>query len=68
MGDFEDKAAFDDAMIKLSVFFVDLHGDINLIDPELEEFKFVGKDHSEKLAPIFDKKVIPMLAEKGLIW
>ena len=67
LGDFEDKAVFDDAKVKLSAFFVELKGEIKLIDPELEEFRFIGRTHSEKLAPLVEKEIIPMLAEKGII-
>jgi 8-oxo-dGTP pyrophosphatase MutT (NUDIX family) len=67
LGDFEDKAVFDDAKVKLSAFFVELDGDISIIDPELEEFKFIGKIHSEKLAPLVENEIMPMLAEKGII-
>src|SRR5580704_9080859 len=37
LGDFEAKAAHDDAMVNLSTYLVELLGEIHLDDPELEE-------------------------------
>lgn len=43
LGDFEDKAVFEEAIIKLSAYLVELNGKINLVDPELEECGFFWK-------------------------
>ena len=67
LGDFEDRAVFDDAKVKLSAFFVEMDGEMNIIDPELEEIRFIGRIHSEKLAPTIEKQIMPILVEKGII-
>lgn len=72
LGDFEDKAAFDDAIIRLSVYLAYLIGDPEIIDNELEEFAFIGKNWEEegiKLTKIMTEQVIPyMIREKLLNW
>lgn len=70
LGDFEDKAVFDDAIVRLSAFLVELNGNINLIDPELEEYKFIGKDYKEigvKLPPSIENQIIPFCMKQGLL-
>jgi len=70
LGDFEDKAVFDDAIIRLSFYLTDLHGTPRISDDELEEFKFVGKDYKSegiKLSPTLEKQVIPLCIKEGLL-
>ncbi|HLE07111.1 MAG TPA: NUDIX domain-containing protein [archaeon] len=70
LGDFEDKAVFDDATVRLSVFLVELSGDIEIIDPELEEHKFIGSNYKQdgiKLPPSIENQVIPLCIKEGLL-
>ncbi len=70
LGDFEDKAVFDDAVVKISVFLVELIGNIEIIDPELEEYKFIDwnyKQHGIKLPPTIENQVIPLCIKEGLL-
>ena len=67
IGDFEDEAMFDPgSIVKVSNFLVELEGDYKLIDPELEEYKFIGKEHDEKLGSIIEA-LFPILKKEGLI-
>ena len=43
LGDFEAKAVFDDAIVRLSTYLVDLEGTIEFNDPELEEYRFFSE-------------------------
>lgn len=47
LGDFKAPAVFDDAIVKLSCYLVELIGEIRLDDPELEECKFIPKNYKE---------------------
>lgn len=70
LGDFEDKAVFDDATIRVSAFLVQLKGQPNLIDPELEDYRWINKDYKQeniKLGSILEKHVIPYLIEYKLL-
>ncbi len=70
LGDFEAKAVFDDAMVKLSVYLVTLKGDIHLNDPEIEEYRFLDKDYSAagiKLPSSVEEQVIPFCIEHKLL-
>lgn len=70
LGDFEDNAVFDDAIVRLSTFHVELKGDINLIDPELEEYRFIEKNYKEegiKLPPSIENKILPHCIKLGLL-
>ncbi len=70
LGDFSDKAAFDDAMIKLSVYLVELIGTPEIIDNELEEFMFIGKNYAEegiKLTKVMKSQVIPHMIKENLL-
>lgn len=71
LGDFESKAAFDDAMLRLSVYHVELLGEpILQPEDEVEEFIWVGSDYQErdiKLTSIITDKVIPLCQERGLL-
>lgn len=70
LGDFNAPAVFDDAIVKLSTYLVELNGEINLDDPELEECKFISKNYKEsgiKLPISVEKYIIPFLINEGLL-
>ena len=70
IGDFEGKAIFDDDIVRLSTFLVELHGEIILSDPELEECGFFGSDYQQKgikLSSTFENKILPTLIKEGLL-
>ena len=70
LGDFEAKAAMDDAMVRLSTYLVHLKGDIHLNDPELEEYRFIDKNYKQegiKLPESIEKYVLPYCIESGLL-
>jgi len=70
-GDFHDIAVFDpDSMLTLSTFLVELKGQPKLSDPELEEFRFIGKDYANekiKLSSLFEREIIPFCIKEGLL-
>ena len=72
LGDFKAPAVFDDAIVKLSAYLVELNGDIRLDDPELEECKFIPKNYKElgiKLPVSIEEQVLPFLIKnKFLDW
>jgi 8-oxo-dGTP diphosphatase len=70
LGDFSAKAVFDDAIVILSTYLVNLEGDIRLDDPELEECAFIGKDYVEKgikFPPSIKDQIIPYCIENRLL-
>jgi 8-oxo-dGTP pyrophosphatase MutT (NUDIX family) len=70
LGDFSEKACFDDAMLRLSTYLVELEGEINCEDPELEEVKFIDKDYEEqgiKPSLTITKQIIPFCSKDGLL-
>ncbi len=70
LGEFENKAAFDDAIIHINFFLVELVGNPVISDDELEEFKFVGREDllSEiKLPKTITEQLVPLLIEKGYL-
>ncbi|QQG39568.1 MAG: NUDIX domain-containing protein [Candidatus Aenigmatarchaeota archaeon] len=72
LGDFSAPAVFDDAIVKLSAYLVELDGEPKLDDPELEECAFIPKDYKEKgikLPPSLEDEILPFLVgEKLLDW
>src|SRR5690242_7020329 len=50
LGDFEARAADDDAIVKLSVYLCELQGAIMVNDPEheIEEYKFIEGDYKKQ--------------------
>lgn len=72
LGDFKAPAAFDDAIVKLSTFLVELKGEIKLDDPELEECKFISKNYKEegiKMPVSIEEQILPFLiVNKYLDW
>jgi len=70
LGDTESKAVFDDAIVKLSAYLVELKGPIKLDDPELEEVRFIPENYKElgiKLPSSMEEQRIPQLIKKGLL-
>jgi len=70
LGDFESPAAFDDAIVKLSAFLVELKGEINLDDPELEEVRFIPKNYKELgiMMPLsIEGQILPFLIDRGYL-
>jgi 8-oxo-dGTP diphosphatase len=70
LGDFEAKAVFDDATVRLSTYLVELEGEITISDPELEEFRFIGKNWKAegiKLPDTIEDLVIPHCIKEGLL-
>jgi 8-oxo-dGTP diphosphatase len=70
IGDFKAKAVFDDAIVKLSAYLVNLNGEIKLDDPELEECMFVPKDYREKgikLSPLITEQIIPLCVKERIL-
>lgn len=72
LGDFKAPAAFDDAVVKLSAYLVELQGEIKLDDPELEECKFIPKNYKEldiKMPVSIEGQILPFLIKnKYLSW
>ncbi len=70
LGDFTDKAIFDDAIVKISAYHVNLIGEIKLDDPELEEYKFLPSNYKElgiHVSPITENKLIPFCIKNNLL-
>ena len=70
LGDFEDKAVFDDAKLKLSVYLVELEGEIKLSDPDCDALEFFDKDYKQRgiiFSPTIDSKVVPLCIQQGLL-
>ena len=70
IGDFKTKAVFDDAILKLSVYLVELKGEVRLDDPELEECRFIPKNYKElgiKLPDSVENHIVPALVKEGYL-
>lgn len=70
LGDFEGKAVFDDDIVRLSTYLVELKGKINLNDPELEECAFLDKNYKDegiKISDTMEEQVIPLCVKEGLL-
>lgn len=70
LGDFEAPAVFDDAIVKLSAYLTKLKGEINLSDPELEEYRFISKNYMAegiKLPPSIEEQIIPFCIKSELL-
>ncbi|MEK6959842.1 MAG: NUDIX domain-containing protein [Nanoarchaeota archaeon] len=72
LGDFKAPAAFDNAIVKLSSYLVELNGEIKLDDPELEECKFIPKNYKDigiKMPVSIEEQILPFLIQnKYLDW
>lgn len=71
LGDFVANAVHDKgSTVKLSAYLVELVGEVNLDDPELEESGFISADFVQKgikMPPSMTEQIIPFLQEEGLI-
>ena len=70
LGDFSGDAAFDDAIVTLSVYLVEFQGEPMLDDPELEEARFIPKNHKElgiQFTQIMEEQIIPFCIKEGLL-
>jgi 8-oxo-dGTP diphosphatase len=70
LGDFRAPAAFDDAVVCLSTYLVELEGDIVFNDPELEEWRYIPKNYKElgiKLPASVEEHIIPFCIKEGLL-
>lgn len=70
LGDFEAKAAHDDAIVRLSTYLTELRGEPRISDKELEEFRFIGKGWKAagiKLPDSIVNGVIPFCIKAGLL-
>ena len=64
LGDFEDKAVFDDATVRLSVFLVELSGDIEIIDPNPEMSDFLFSRQSKQIQIFYTFFCVKISVEK----
>lgn len=70
IGDFEGKAVFDNDIVRLSTYLVELKGKIDLNDPELEECAFLDENYKKNGIKISDKveeQIIPLCIKEGLL-
>lgn len=70
LGDFKAKAAFDDAEVVLHTYLMKLGGDPKISDPELEEFRFIGKNYKQegiKFPASIEEHVLPYCIKEGLL-
>jgi 8-oxo-dGTP diphosphatase len=70
IGDFEAKAVFDDAIVRLSTYLVELKGEPRINDSELEEFMFISKDYKLqgiKMPPSIEELILPFCINNGLL-
>lgn len=70
LGDFENKAALDDAIIHLSTYLVELIGLPKISDDELEEFKYLSQEDIEsgvKLPLSITEQIIPHCVKEGIL-
>ncbi len=70
LGEFENKAALDDAIIHLSVYQVKLIGEPKISDDELEEFKYISKEDIEngiKLPLSITEQILPYCIKNKLL-
>lgn len=72
LGDFEAKAAHDDAIVRLSTYLIELIGEPRITDGELETCAYITrywKDKGVQLTAVFTEQVIPHCVREGiLVW
>ena len=66
VGTFEEKAVFDDAIVQLVTYIIEVKGTPRITDSELEEFIWVTADEP-RLADGLKKHIVPVLVQKGLL-
>lgn len=70
LGDFEAKAAFDDAIVRLSTYLVEINGTPEIIDNELEECAYIPEDYKKrgiKLTEVMEGQIIPQCVKEGIL-
>lgn len=70
LGVFRAKAVFDDALLCLSLYLVDLIGTPKVTDSEIEEFGFVCENyelHDIKLTETITEHVIPFCIKRNIL-
>lgn len=70
LGDFKAPAVFDDAIVKLSSYLVELKGEIKLDDPELEECMFIPQNYKElgiKMPVSIEEQILPFLIKNNYL-
>lgn len=70
IGEFENKAALDDAIVNIKLYQIELLGEAEICDEELEEFRYIGKKDIEKgvkLPLSITEQIIPYLRKTKLI-
>lgn len=70
LGDFEARAAHDDAIVRLSTYLVKLEGNPKINDPELAEFRFLPENYASqgiKLPESIVDGVLPYCIKEGLL-
>lgn len=70
LGDFRAQAVFDDTIVCLSTYLVELEGKIHFNDPELEEYKYIPKNYKEmgiKLPASIEEHILPFCIQEGLL-
>lgn len=70
IGDFTAKAVFDDALVKISAYLVEIKGTPVITDDELKEVKFISKNYKQlgiKLPPSVEEQILPALIQNKLL-
>lgn len=70
LGDFRAPAAHDDAIVCLSTYLVELHGDIVFNDPELEEYRYIPRNYQDlgiKLPTSIEEHILPFCIQGGIL-
>lgn len=70
IGEFENKAVFDDATIHISFFLTELVGSPRISDDELEEFKFISEADVKagiKMPLTITEQLIPILIKNNML-
>jgi 8-oxo-dGTP pyrophosphatase MutT (NUDIX family) len=67
LGTFEEKAVFDDAIVQLVAYVIDVKGTPRLVDDELEELRWVTAKEDANLADGLRKHIVPALVQKGFL-
>jgi 8-oxo-dGTP diphosphatase len=63
---FEGRTHDNAQSLRVTCYLVELQGEIKPAN-EIEEHKWIDKNHKLKLTPIFTEQIIPALAKKGMI-
>ncbi|VVB80984.1 NUDIX domain protein [uncultured archaeon] len=63
---FEGRTHDNAQSLRVTCYLVELEGEITPAN-EIEEHKWIDKNHKLKLTPIFTEQIIPELIKKGMI-